>query len=132
MRPAGRRPADRTNRKQNEEAQAVTGPVRDLNPGPLAPEARIIPLDQRAAQHAHMPPPALAFLPARSRLGRRAIPLKAEAGGDVPAGSVAEWSKALVLGTSLCGGVGSNPTAVIIFKFSSSGNGKEWKRSHMV
>ena len=29
-------------------------------------------------------------------------------------GSVAEWSKALVLGTSLCGGVGSNPTAAII------------------
>ena len=27
-------------------------------------------------------------------------------------GSVAEWSKALVLGTSLSGGVGSNPTAV--------------------
>ena len=26
-------------------------------------------------------------------------------------GSVAEWSKALVLGTSLYGGVGSNPTA---------------------
>ena len=26
-------------------------------------------------------------------------------------GSVAEWSKALVLGTSLSGGVGSNPTA---------------------
>ena len=25
-----------------------TGLVRDLNPGPLAPEARIIPLDQRA------------------------------------------------------------------------------------
>ena len=25
-------------------------------------------------------------------------------------GSVAEWSKALVLGTSLFGGVGSNPT----------------------
>ena len=25
-------------------------------------------------------------------------------------GSVAEWSKALVLGTSLLGGVGSNPT----------------------
>ena len=24
------------------------GPVRDLNPGPLAPEARIIPLDQQA------------------------------------------------------------------------------------
>ena len=24
------------------------GPVRDLNPGPLAPKARIIPLDQRA------------------------------------------------------------------------------------
>ena len=29
----------------------------------------------------------------------------------VMAGSVAEWSKALVLGTSLFGGVGSNPTA---------------------
>ena len=28
-----------------------------------------------------------------------------------PVGSVAEWSKALVLGTSLFGGVGSNPTA---------------------
>ena len=25
------------------------GLVRDLNPGPLAPEARIIPLDQRAS-----------------------------------------------------------------------------------
>ena len=30
-------------------------------------------------------------------------------------GSVAEWSKALVLGTSLFGGVGSNPTAAICF-----------------
>ena len=30
-------------------------------------------------------------------------------------GSVAEWSKALVLGTSLFGGVGSNPTAAILF-----------------
>ena len=29
-------------------------------------------------------------------------------------GSVAEWSKALVLGTSLFGGVGSNPTAAKI------------------
>ena len=27
---------------------------------------------------------------------------------------MAEWSKALVLGTSLSGGVGSNPTPVII------------------
>ena len=30
--------------------------------------------------------------------------------GQVDCGSVAEWSKALVLGTSLQGGVGSNPT----------------------
>ena len=30
-------------------------------------------------------------------------------------GWVAEWSKALVLGTSLFGGVGSNPTPVTIF-----------------
>ena len=30
-------------------------------------------------------------------------------------GSVAEWSKALVLGTSLFGGVGSNPTAANYF-----------------
>ena len=29
-------------------------------------------------------------------------------------GSVAEWSKALVLGTSLSGGVGSNPTPVTL------------------
>ena len=28
-------------------------------------------------------------------------------------GSVAEWSKALVLGISLLGGVGSNPTTAI-------------------
>ena len=37
-----------------------------------------------------------------------------EAGALLPSwrdGSVAEWSKALVLGTSLFGGVGSNPTA---------------------
>ena len=33
-------------------------------------------------------------------------------------GSVAEWSKALDLGSSLSGGVGSNPTA-IIFSFPS-------------
>ena len=32
-------------------------------------------------------------------------------------GSVAEWSKALVLGTSLFGGVGSNPTAAKYFCF---------------
>ncbi len=30
------------------EHRAKLGPVRDLNPGPLAPKARIIPLDQRA------------------------------------------------------------------------------------
>ena len=33
---------------------------------------------------------------------------------DSISGSVAEWSKALVLGTSLFGGVGSNPTAAKI------------------
>lgn len=32
-------------------------------------------------------------------------------------GSVAEWSKALDLGSSLSGGVGSNPTAAIILVF---------------
>ena len=32
-------------------------------------------------------------------------------------GSVAEWSKALVLGTSHFDGVGSNPTAAIPFFF---------------
>ena len=38
-------------------------------------------------------------------------------------GSVAEWSKALVLGTSHFGGVGSNPTTIkmfILFNFSKS------------
>ena len=29
-------------------AEQKVGLVRDLNPGPLAPKARIIPLDQRA------------------------------------------------------------------------------------
>ena len=33
-------------------------------------------------------------------------------------GSVAEWSKALVLGTSHFGGVGSNPTAAKSVPFS--------------
>ena len=33
-------------------------------------------------------------------------------------GSVAEWSKALVLGTSHFDGVGSNPTAATTFSFS--------------
>ena len=32
-------------------SQKSFGLVRDLNPGPLAPKARIIPLDQRAAMH---------------------------------------------------------------------------------
>ncbi len=30
------------------------GPVRELNPGPLAPEARIIPLDQQATGCYHL------------------------------------------------------------------------------
>ena len=33
-------------------------------------------------------------------------------------GSVAEWSKALDLGSSLSGGVGSNPTAIILLFFN--------------
>ena len=33
---------------------------------------------------------------------------------SVVKGSVAEWSKALVLGTSLCGGKGSNPFTIKI------------------
>ena len=35
------------------------GLVRDLNPGPLAPKARIIPLDQRATTSFSLPPPVL-------------------------------------------------------------------------
>ena len=31
-----------------------TGLVRDLNPGPLAPKARIIPLDKRASYIMHL------------------------------------------------------------------------------
>ena len=37
-------------------------------------------------------------------------------------GSVAEWSKALDLGSSLSGGVGSNPTAATNFWLMSSKN----------
>ena len=37
--------------------------------------------------------------------------------GSSISGSVAEWTEALVLGTSLFGGVGSNPTAAM-FHFS--------------
>ena len=32
----------------------MIGLVRDLNPGPLAPKARIIPLDQRATAVSHL------------------------------------------------------------------------------
>ena len=32
----------------NQKMKTDNGPDRDLNPGPLAPEARIIPLDHRA------------------------------------------------------------------------------------
>lgn len=32
----------------NGKKEKKTGPVRESNPGPLAPEARIIPLDQQA------------------------------------------------------------------------------------
>ena len=35
-------------------------------------------------------------------------------------GSVAEWSKALVLGTSLFGGVGSNPTVARFFAVATT------------
>ena len=41
-------------------------------------------------------------------------------GQNVNKGSVAEWSKALVLGTSHRSGVGSNPTAARLFFFHSS------------
>ena len=34
--------------KVKKEREEKNGPVRDLNPGPLAPKARIIPLDQQA------------------------------------------------------------------------------------
>lgn len=37
----------------------------------------------------------------------------------LPCGSVAEWSKALVLGTSHVNGVGSNPTAANLFNIIS-------------
>ena len=41
-------------------------------------------------------------------------------------GSVAEWSKALDLGSSLSGGVGSNPTAIIPFILKSDSRIFEW------
>ena len=41
-----------------EKGEKEIGLVRDLNPGPLAPKARIIPLDQRSP-HTWLPPPVL-------------------------------------------------------------------------
>ena len=41
---------------------------------------------------------------------------------------LAEWSKALVLGTSLFGGVGSNPTSVTFF---FKGNKNDWWRKYI-
>ena len=38
---------------------------------------------------------------------------------------MAEWSKALVSGTSLFGGVGSNPTSCILVKETRAQKGKE-------
>ena len=43
-------PSEKPVERVSEEEKGKTGPDRDLNPGPLAPEARIIPLDQRASQ----------------------------------------------------------------------------------
>ena len=40
-----RKPEKKEKVKKSKEKK---GPVRELNPGPLAPEARIIPLDQQA------------------------------------------------------------------------------------
>ena len=47
-------------------ARKKPGLVRDLNPGPLAPEARIIPLDQRAALGKNAPRASLQPYPTAS------------------------------------------------------------------
>lgn len=39
---------NRTKRKGGKKKKKKNGLVRESNPGPLAPEARIIPLDQQA------------------------------------------------------------------------------------
>ena len=45
----GSRSMNKQGEKQNKtKKKRKIGLVRDLNPGPLAPKARIIPLDQRA------------------------------------------------------------------------------------
>ena len=36
-------------KKKGKENKKVMGPVRESNPGPLAPKARIMPLDQQAS-----------------------------------------------------------------------------------
>jgi hypothetical protein len=40
-------------RKGNERVELAKGPIRESNPGPPAPEAGIIPLDQLDATHAN-------------------------------------------------------------------------------
>ena len=82
------------------------GVVRESNPRPLAPEARIIPLDQRP----------MCGVDIRVPLGkiRTAIFASNEyKNSKLNVGWMAERSKALVSGTSLFGGVGSNPTPII-------------------
>ena len=44
----GSRSMNKQGEKQNKTKKRKIGLVRDLTPGPLAPKARIIPLDQRA------------------------------------------------------------------------------------
>ena len=54
-------------------------------------------------------PTAVKFSTKSGKLNREVV---FDFSGDFAQGSVAEWSKALVLGTSHFGGVGSNPTTI--------------------
>ena len=44
-----KRSSKRLKKKKKKEKEKEMGPVRESNPGPLAPKARIMPLDQQAS-----------------------------------------------------------------------------------
>ena len=79
---------------------------RDLNPGPLAPKARIIPLDQRAA----------VVLGCRSTekqfgiIGKLRVKLKNQCQDEV-----AEWLRRWTANPMCSARVGSNPILVVSF-----------------
>ena len=90
------------------------GLVRDLNPGPLAPKARIIPLDQRASAKVWAPPFEISKLSIGEMRGN---------GNGIWQDEVAEWLRRWTANPMCSARVGSNPILVGTFFFAKKAVG---------